>query len=97
MPYGFSTITFTAQNQFSDPVRCPDYCILDLRGTGTMTVTIQVLPPDETDWANSIDLDGITAAGRYEIKGAGEQFRVGVKTGAFTSGTLKATIHNGGR
>lgn len=81
----------TAENQFTDyvGVGASHDGVVTVIGTGSMTLTLQVLPTGES---TPLDIDTITAAGRYAFPGGGGKWRVGCKTGDFTSGTMKAII-----
>lgn len=58
-----------------------------LRGTGTITVTLQFKCPGDAAWS---DYDTYTEAGRKLIEGGagGVQWRAGVKQGDMTDGSM---------
>ena len=75
----------SAQNTFTDSVRLEGYFNLSLSGTFAATVTVQ-RSIDNSTW---VDVDTFTAAS--EDVGFEPElmwYRVGVKTGDFTSGTV---------
>lgn len=82
----------TAQNQFSSGIVVDGSMLLVVDDTSSMsmTVVVQVSLDGGTSWIDT----GVTAtaASRTVLEnGKGLQYRVGVKTGGFTSGT--ATVH----
>lgn len=91
----YETVDISAQNQYSDAVRINGrgtFCVEDTSSMA-MTVVCQIKPDGAAGW---IDADTQTAAGAWTVDGAGEQFRVGCKTGGFTSGTATAHIKSNG-
>ncbi len=85
-------VTITAENQFSGYVapEADEDGSVTVIGTGSMTITLQVLPDGETV---PIDVDSVTAAGRYTFAATRERHRIGCKTGDFTSGTMRVLLH----
>ena len=85
-------VSVTAENQFSGYVapEADEDGVVTIIGTGSMTITLQVLPEGET---TPIDVDSVTAAGRYTFAATREKHRIGVKTGDFTSGTMRILLH----
>lgn len=80
-----TTKSISAQNTFSDAVQLEGYFNLSISGTFSATVTVQ-RSPDNSAW---YDVDTFTAPA--EDVGFEPEFmwyRVGVKTGAYTSGTV---------
>lgn len=80
-----ASASIAAQNTFTDAVRLEGYFNLSLSGTWVATVTAQ-RSIDNSTW---VDVDTFTA--NAEEVGFEPEFmwyRVGVKTGAFTSGTV---------
>lgn len=81
----------TAQNQFTESLIMdgPGVVVIDDTGSMVMTVSLQVSTDDST-WVDTGDT--WTAEGVDTLAdGCGLYFRLGVKTGGFTSGT--ATVH----
>ena len=85
--------SITAQNQFTDLVGTvvPSNDIgVDIKGTFVATVTVQFKHPGQAAWQ---DLATYTAPASFNIIPVSElMYRVGVKTGDFTSGTVDAFI-----
>jgi len=76
----------TAENTFTDAVRLEGYFNFSISGTWAATVTVQRSLDGATNW---VDVDTFTA--NSEEVGFEPEFmyyRVGVKTGEFTSGTV---------
>jgi hypothetical protein len=82
------TKAVSAQNTFTDAITLEGCGALTVSGTFVATVSLQV----KADGVNWVDTgDTITAPGRRIIQdGTRDEYRAGVKTGGFTSGT--ATI-----
>lgn len=77
--------SFTAENQFTTAAQLEGYFNLSLSGTWAATVTVQ----RSTDNASWVDVDTFTA--NTEQVGFEPElmwYRVGVKIGDFTSGTI---------
>jgi hypothetical protein len=83
--------TVDAQNLFTEYLTVPGKGSIDVIDTssGNMTLTLQVLPFGQS---TPIDVDSITAAGRYEFEGLGGSFRFGCKTGDYSSGTFDVVL-----
>jgi hypothetical protein len=82
----------TAQNQFTAALRISDKGIVTIEDTSSMsmTVTLQVRPVNSNEW---IAVSTATAQGIIAIAYGGNlEWRVGVPTGGFTSGTATVTI-----
>jgi hypothetical protein len=80
-----ATASIAAQNTFTDAARLEGYFNLSISGTWVATVTVQ-RSIDNSTW---VDVDTFIA--NTEVVGFEPEFmwyRVGVKTGAFTSGTV---------
>jgi hypothetical protein len=80
-----ATASIVAQNTFSDAARLEGYFNLSISGTWVATVTVQ-RSIDNSTW---VDVNTFTT--NFEGVGFEPEFmwyRVGVKTGAFTSGTV---------
>ena len=58
-----------------------------VRGTGTITITLQFICPGDATWT---DYDTYTAVTRVKVEGAaaGVRWRAGVKDADYTSGSL---------
>lgn len=79
------TASITAQNTFTDKIQVIGHFNLSISGTWAATVTVQ-RSWDGTNW---FDVDTFTS--NYEGVGFDAEeiwYRVGVKTGDFTSGTV---------
>ena len=77
--------SISAQNTFSDPANVEGYFNLSISGTFVATVTVQ----RSTDKSTWVDVDSFTAP--TEQVGFDPEYmyyRVGVKTGNYTSGTV---------
>jgi hypothetical protein len=93
------TASFTAEDQFSNPIRVTGVGAASrtfsytLSGTWVATVTLQRSVGNTTSWA---DVQTQTANGTYTVNdGLDNQtiyYRVGVKSGNFTSGTVGAVL-----
>lgn len=92
------TKTVTAQNTFTDPFIVNKGGIITLFGTFSATVVLQKRLLDGVTWVDVTDNDGLattfTLAGTYEMQGEGfeVEYRVGVKTGGYTSGTVNIEV-----
>lgn len=85
--------TITAQNTFTDAVQITGWFNLSISGTFSATVTAQ----RSTDNANWNDVDSWTAP--IEIVGMEPEviwYRFGVKTGAYTSGSVVIRVGQDG-
>ena len=84
-----ATKEITAQNTFTDAVKNEGYFNISIWGTFAATVVVQ----RSTDASNWRDVDSFTVP--IETSGFDPEFmyyRVGVKTGDFTSGTVNVRI-----
>ena len=90
------TISIAAENTFSDPIEVNVPFTLVLSGTWTATVTPQHSFDGGTTWVD--DGSTFTANGVWpgSVNRHGQQFRVGVKTGDYTNGTVAGLIRRGG-
>ena len=80
-----ATASITAQNTFSTPVQLQGYFNLSLSGTWAATVTVQ----RSIDNVSFVDVDTFTGnTEEYGFEPENMFYRVGVKTGEFTSGTV---------
>jgi len=93
------TKTITAQNTFTDPIFIKKGGRVRLSGTFTATVSLQIRDVDNSTWAdvtdNSGNLVAWTTSGVFTINppfGLVGEFRVGIKTGGYTSGTIVVTL-----
>lgn len=83
----FNTSQITAANSFSDAVALYGRFNLSLSGTWVATVTVQRSFDAGVTW---MDVAAYSSKGEYigeEIE-SGVQYRLGVKTGDYTSGTV---------
>ena len=83
----------TAENQFTDAIRVKNVGIVVVDDTSSIaaTITLQVKPDGSSTWIDTGDT--FTTEGAWSFDAAGEQYRVGVKTGGFTSGTATVYIY----
>lgn len=80
-----ASASITAENTFSDAAKLEGYFNLSISGTFVATVTVQ-RSPDNSTW---YDVDTFTApAEEVGFEPEFMWYRVGVKTGGFTSGTV---------
>lgn len=92
------TASITAQNTFSDPIALRKGGVLTLTGTWSATVSVQRYDEGSAGWVDVTNNSGTaftaTANGTYSIAPAETNalYRFGVKTGAFTSGTVVGSI-----
>ena len=85
-----TSVSVTAQNTFSDPIRIVGSFDLSISGTFVATVVVQ-RSEDGTTWRN---VDTWTAASEeVGYDPVSNFYRVGVATGGFTSGTVVASIN----
>ncbi|MER8385263.1 hypothetical protein NKH14_07025 [Mesorhizobium sp. M1380] len=85
-------MNITAQNTFTPAVLIQSGDIFDVSISGTFVATVTVQrSKDAVTW---LDVDTFTAAAeKTGVSGSAWYFRIGVKTGAFTSGTVVAEIY----
>lgn len=85
-----TSVSITAQNTFSDPIRIVGSFNVSISGTFVATVTAQ-RSDDGTTW-NNVDTWTIPAeeVGTDPIL---NYYRIGVATGNYTSGTVVASIN----
>lgn len=84
------TAAITAQNTFTDKFQVVGHFNLSISGTFSATVTVQRSFDNGSTW---LDVDTFTAP--YEGVGHDAEdlfYRVGVKTGEFTSGTANVRL-----
>jgi len=84
------TKAISAQNTFSDALALRGDFSLSIAGTFSGTVTVQRSFDAGSSWA---DVDTFTST--YEgngYEGVGAQYRAGIKTGEYTSGTATVTL-----
>jgi hypothetical protein len=83
----------TAENQFTDAIRIKKVGIVVIEDTSsiTATITLQVKPDGSSTWIDTGDT--FTTEGAWSFDAADEQYRAGVKTGDFTSGTATVYIY----
>ena len=83
------TKTITGANQYSDGVRLIGYFNLSLSGTWVATVTIQRSFDDGSTWFDVKEFTVNTQEYGFEPERMTDvQYRIGVKTGNFTSGEV---------
>jgi hypothetical protein len=80
-----------AQNTFTSPVLVQGGEIFDVTISGTFVATVTVQrSKDSVAW---VDVESFTApVEKAGVSGSAWYFRVGVKTGAYTSGTVVADL-----
>lgn len=87
---GIVTKDISAQNTYSDALEIPaDHFSVSVQGTFTATVTLQ----KSYDGSTWYDVDTFTSAGEWvghEPEGC--RYRIGVKTGEYTVGTINTRI-----
>ena len=86
MPQKLATRTITAENLFTDSVTLAGYFNLSISGTWVATVTVQ-RSFDSGDTWHDVDTftDNIQEYGLEPERGI--YYRIGIKTGDFTSGS----------
>ena len=97
-----SKLVTADSNQFTGGIRLPYGGVFTVQdnlkssAAMSMTITVQVLedPSDGNTpgWVDLPDKGAQTGAGSWLINGAGEQFKVGCKTGDFTSGEVLVSL-----
>lgn len=90
------TVTATAQNTFSDPLTVGSQSPVDIAIDGTFTATVTV-QRRRSDFNNNAWMDLPTTydaptQALIEPNGSNWEYRIGVKTGGFTSGTVTAAL-----
>jgi len=88
---GYVTKSITAQNTFSEAAAMQGYFNLSLSGTWDATVTVQRSYDSGSTWVDVKTFTANTEEVGYEPE-TGVLYRFGVKTGAFTSGTVVGRI-----
>ncbi len=84
------TKAISAENTFSDAVRCRGYFNISIYGTFSATITVQRSFDDGSTW---LDVDDFTAASEsVGLEAEIAKYRIGVKTGNYTSGTVNVRI-----
>jgi hypothetical protein len=84
-----TTKDISAQNTFTDPVQIEGYFNVSISGTFSATVTAQ-RSVDKVNWH---DVDSWTApAEEFGFDPEYTWYRLGVKTGGYTSGTVSVRI-----
>lgn len=84
------TKAISAQNTFSDATRCRGFFNFSVWGTFVATVTVQRSFDGGSTW---LDVDTFTApTEEVGIEGEIAEYRAGVKTGDYTSGTVNVRI-----
>ena len=83
--------SLVAENTFTGEiyVESNELVTLTITGTWAGTVTIQTQLFGSDAW---IDIDSKTENGRWDIPAGGDNWRAGIKTGDYTSGTAVVTI-----
>ena len=87
MTVKIATKSITAENQFSDRAVIRGYFNFSLSGTWVATVTVQRSFDDGATWLDVKTFVGNTEEYGFEPE-TGVLYMFGVKTGAFTSGTV---------
>ena len=89
-----ATKTITAENSFTDPVQLTGFFNLSITGTFVATVTVQRSFDDKATWN---DVDTFTnPAEDWGMEPEVCWYRVGVKTGEFTSGSIGVRLGQDG-
>ncbi len=81
------TRSIAAENLFTDPVKLTGFFNISLSGTWSATVTVQRSFDQGSTWFDVESFVGNVQEYGFEPEG-GVVYRVGVKTGNFTSGTI---------
>lgn len=86
--------TITGANSFTDPVKLTGFFNLSISGTFVATVTVQRSFDNQVTWQ---DVDDFTAPTEdYGMEPEVCWYRVGVKTGNFTSGSVDVRLGQDG-
>lgn len=82
--------TISAENTFTDPLNVNGDYSVQIEGTFVGTVTLQARDGDAGGWVDDTSWTGeISAAGK---KVGDWSFRLGIKTGDYTSGAVNVVI-----
>ena len=82
----------TAQNQFTDWIQITGSALLTIRDVSSMSMTVTLQCKQEGD-TSAIDSDTETGEGAWVMQNCGGLYwRVGCKTGDYTSGTANVMI-----
>ena len=85
------TAAITAQNTFTDPLSLTSKAFnLSVSGTFVATVSLQRSHDGGANWHDVVQLTEPDELGGFEP--VGSLYRVGVKTGDFTSGTINVRL-----
>jgi hypothetical protein len=93
---GYAYKSITAQNTYSDSVRFGregGQLLVEDVSSFVGTVTLQARASRSADWT---DVDSFTGEGGCEISGGPFEWRAGVKTGDYTSGTVAVHVRKNG-
>ena len=86
-----TTADLTGENQFTSAIHLVGDVSLTISGTFTATVTVQRSFDEGATW---LDVDNFTASTEeIGFEPAGCQYRVGIKTGNYTSGTASVGLY----
>jgi hypothetical protein len=96
MSFGLATATINAQNTFTDPIGFAPgtYFLISVQGTFVATVTLQKSYDKGVNWVDQIP-DGTFTSPTEKICLSVDDsvlWRIGVKTGNYTSGTVAARL-----
>lgn len=80
-----------AQNTFTNEIFIPkgEQGTVTITGTFDLTLTLQCRLINSSTW---IDVDSVTAGPRYYFEGGNDYWRIGCKTGEYSSGTAEVRI-----
>ncbi len=84
------TKAISAQNTFSDALSLRGDFSLSIAGTFVGTVTVQRSFDAGSTWADTDTFTSTFEGNGYD--GVGAQYRAGIKTGEYTSGTATVTL-----
>jgi len=84
------TKAISAENTFTDALSLRGDFSLSIAGTFVGTVTIQRSFDAGSTWADTDTFTSTFEGGGYD--GVGAQYRAGIKTGEYTSGTATVTL-----
>ena len=86
-----TTASLTGDNQFSDAIELVGDMSLTISGTFTGNITVQRSFDEGSTW---LDVDTFTQpTEEVGFEPAGCQYRVGIKTGEYTSGTANVGLY----
>jgi hypothetical protein len=91
-PNNKQSASITAQNEWTTAESFAGEFPLRIRGTWSATVTLQRSDDNGTNWDDVSTYTANTVQNVKETSVAGASYRIGVKTGEFTSGTVEVQL-----